>query len=92
MDNPLVSFQIKKLSHDYFLELLLEKKIDVMVYLVSGIKLQGKITSFCDKTLFLTKDKVTQMVYFQVISTIMPSHTLDLIIETDETLNIKEIK
>ena len=41
------------------------------IYLVNGIKLQGQIESF-DQYVVLLRNTVTQMVYKQAISTIVP--------------------
>jgi len=46
--------------------------VAVSIYLVNGIKLQGKIDSF-DQYVIMLKNTVSQMVYKHAISTIVPS-------------------
>jgi host factor-I protein len=44
----------------------------VSIYLVNGIKLQGKVDSF-DQYVIMLKNTVSQMVYKHAISTIVPT-------------------
>ena len=57
---------------DPFLSTLCQEQIQVSVYLVNGIKLQGHIESF-DQYVVLLKNAVTQMVYKHAISTVVPA-------------------
>ncbi|BCX80788.1 host factor-I protein [Methylomarinovum caldicuralii] len=57
---------------DPFLNTLRKEHIPVSVYLVNGIKLQGKIDSF-DQYVIMLKNSVSQMVYKHAISTIVPA-------------------
>lgn len=57
---------------DPFLNLLRKENVPVSIYLVNGIKLQGKIDSF-DQYVVILKNSVNQMVYKHAISTIVPS-------------------
>lgn len=61
-----------QLLQDPFLNVLRQEQVQVSVYLVNGIKLQGQIESF-DQYVVLLKNAVTQMVYKHAISTIVPS-------------------
>lgn len=56
---------------DPYLNALRKEKISVAIYLVNGVKLQGKIDSF-DQFVVLLRSTVTQMVYKHAISTIVP--------------------
>lgn len=56
---------------DNFLQILVDKEVPVAVYLVSGIKLQGKISSF-DQHVVLLKSGIGQLVYKRAVSTIVP--------------------
>ncbi len=56
---------------DPYLNALRREKISVAIYLVNGVKLQGRIDSF-DQFVVLLKSNVTQMVYKHAISTIVP--------------------
>ncbi|MGN7612201.1 RNA chaperone Hfq [Magnetococcales bacterium HHB-1] len=60
---------------DPFLNTLRKEKVDVTIYLVNGIKLQGIILSF-DTYCLMLKNSVTQMVFKHAISTVMPSREI----------------
>jgi host factor-I protein len=62
---------------DPFLNALRKEHIQVSIYLVNGIKLQGQVESF-DQYVVLLKNTVTQMVYKHAISTIVPSRPVTL--------------
>jgi host factor-I protein len=57
---------------DPFLNALRKEHIPVSIYLVNGIKLQGRIDSF-DQYVVILKNSINQMVYKHAISTIVPS-------------------
>lgn len=57
---------------DPFLNALRKEHVPVSIYLVNGIKLQGKIDSF-DQYVIMLKNTVSQMVYKHAISTIVPA-------------------
>lgn len=57
---------------DPFLNALRKEHVPVSIYLVNGIKLQGKIDSF-DQYVVMLKNTVNQMVYKHAISTIVPA-------------------
>lgn len=63
-----------QLLQDPFLNALRKEHIPVSIYLVNGIKLQGRIDSF-DQYVILLKNTVTQMVYKHAISTVVPTKT-----------------
>jgi len=60
---------------DPFLNSLRKEGVQVAIYLVNGIKLQGQVESFDQYVVFL-KNNVTQMVYKHAISTIVPAHNV----------------
>ena len=60
---------------DPFLNALRKDKTPVSVYLINGIKLQGKIDSF-DQFVVLLSNSVNQMVYKHAISTVVPTHNV----------------
>ncbi|CUX95680.1 RNA-binding protein Hfq [Candidatus Mikella endobia] len=61
---------------DSFLKALCREHVLVSVYLVNGIKLQGKI-EFFDKFVILLKNAVvSQMIYKHAISTIVPLNSV----------------
>ena len=63
---------------DMFLNSLRRSKMPVTMFLVKGVKLQGIITWFDNFSVLLRRDGQAQLVYKHAISTIMPSHQLDL--------------
>jgi len=62
---------------DPFLNALRRENVEVSIYLMNGIKLQGKIDSF-DQFVILLKNSVNQMVYKHAISTIVPARNVTL--------------
>ena len=60
-----------------YLNALRREQIPVAVYLVNGIKLQGRIELF-DAYVVLLKNVVTQMVYKHAISTVVPARMISL--------------
>lgn len=62
---------------DPFLNTLRKEHVQVAIYLVNGIKLQGQIESF-DQYVILLKNTVTQMVYKHAVSTIVPSRAINI--------------
>jgi host factor-I protein len=63
---------------DMFLNGLRRSKTPVTMFLVKGVKLQGIITWFDNFSVLLRRDGQAQLIYKHAISTIMPSHALDL--------------
>lgn len=57
---------------DTFLNTLRKEHTPVSIFLVNGIKLQGKVDSF-DQYVILLKSNVSQMVYKHAVSTIVPT-------------------
>ena len=62
---------------DPYLNTLRKSKVQVSVYLVSGIKLTGYIESF-DQFVVLLRNSVSQMIYKHAISTVVPSEQITL--------------
>lgn len=62
---------------DPFLNLLRKEQVQVSIYLVNGIKLQGQIESFDQYVVFL-RNSVTQMVYKHAISTVVPARPIQM--------------
>ncbi|MGZ8332584.1 MAG: RNA chaperone Hfq [Allosphingosinicella sp.] len=63
---------------DLFLNGLRRSKTPVTMFLVKGVKLQGIITWFDNFSVLLRRDGQAQLIYKHAISTIMPSHPLDM--------------
>jgi host factor-I protein len=64
-----------QMLQDPFLNTLRKEHVQVSIYLVNGIKLQGQIESF-DQYVVLLKNTVTQMVYKHAISTVVPARAI----------------
>ena len=62
---------------DPFLNALRKEHVPVSIYLVNGIKLQGKVDSF-DQYVIILKNAISQMVYKHAISTIVPARQVRL--------------
>ena len=62
---------------DPFLNALRKEHIPVSIYLVNGIKLQGRIDSF-DQYVVILKNSINQMVYKHAISTIVPARQVNI--------------
>ena len=60
-----------------FLNALRKERMQVSIYLVNGIKLQGQIESF-DQFVVLLKNNVSQMIYKHAISTVVPMRNVRL--------------
>ena len=61
---------------DPFLNALRRERIPGSIFLVNGIKLQGKIQSF-DQFVILLENTVNQMVYKHAISTVVPARAVN---------------
>ena len=59
-------------AQNVFLNRLRQERVPVSIFLVNGIKLQGQIESFDGTVIFLVNG-VTQMVYINAISTVVPA-------------------
>lgn len=62
---------------DNFLNTLRKEHTPVSIFLVNGIKLQGRVDSF-DQYVIMLKNMVNQMVYKHAISTIVPGKPVKL--------------
>ncbi len=67
-----------------FLNQLRKDKLSVTVFLINGVKLQGIITWFDNFSILLKRDSHIQLVYKHSISTIMPSESISIGIDTTE--------
>ena len=63
---------------DTFLNSLRKEHTPVSIFLVNGIKLQGKVDSF-DQYVIMLKNTISQMVYKHAISTILPSKAVKML-------------
>jgi host factor-I protein len=68
----------KQSTQDAFLNHVRKHKINLTIFLVNGIKLQGIITGFDSFSVMLRKDQHLQLVYKHAISTLMPNDPVKL--------------
>jgi len=74
---------------DNFLNTLRKEHTPVSIFLVNGIKLQGKVDSF-DQYVIMLKNTVSQMVYKHAISTIVPSKAVKLMRDNETDSSFSE--
>ena len=63
---------------DVFLNAARKEKVDVTVYLVNGVPLNGRVASFDSFTVLIEVDRRMNMIYKHAISTIVPSRPINL--------------
>ncbi|MDX2102274.1 MAG: RNA chaperone Hfq [Alphaproteobacteria bacterium] len=63
---------------DVFLNHIRKNKMEVTVFLINGVKLQGIVTWFDNFSLLLRRMESSQLVYKHAISTIMPKDPVRL--------------
>jgi host factor-I protein len=63
---------------DMFLKHLRDNKLDVTMFLVNGIRLQGQIRQFDNFTVMLVRGSGTQVVFKHAISAIYPAEPIQL--------------
>ncbi|WP_371827046.1 RNA chaperone Hfq [Microvirga sp. VF16] len=64
---------------DTILDHLRDNRIEVMMFLVNGIRLQGRIKRFDKFTVELVRGNNSQLIYKHAISAINPAETLQLV-------------
>ena len=67
-----------KILQDVFLNHIRKNKVQVTVFLVNGVKLQGIISWFDNFSVLLRRDSHVQLVYKHAISTVMPGIAIQL--------------
>ena len=68
---------------DTFLNTLRKEHTPVSIFLVNGIKLQGRIDSF-DQYVIMLKNTMVQMVYKHAVSTIVPGKAINFVAKENE--------
>ncbi len=74
---------------DTFLNALRKDHTPVSIFLVNGIKLQGRVDSF-DQYVVMLKNTVSQMVYKHAISTIVPGRVVRINQDNESTEIVEE--
>ena len=69
---------------DNFLNTLRKEHTPVSIFLVNGIKLQGRVDSF-DQYVIMLKNTISQMVYKHAISTIVPGKPVKMVRDSEIT-------
>ena len=63
---------------DVFLEKVIEKKIEIMIFLTNGIKLKGHIKSFDSFTILMEDSEKQQLIFKHAISTLVSPERIDI--------------
>ncbi len=58
---------------DYILNTARKEKIELTIYLLNGVPLKGKVTSFDNFTIIIENDSKQNLIYKHAVSTIIPS-------------------
>ncbi len=74
---------------DTFLNALRKDHTPVSIFLVNGIKLQGRVDSF-DQYVVMLKNTVSQMVYKHAISTIVPGRAIRMMPDSPDNTEVIE--
>jgi len=72
----------KRLLQEVFLSSVRDAGVQVTMFLVNGVMLQGQIAAFDLFCMLLQREGMAQLVYKHAVSTIQPAHPLNLAEET----------
>ena len=68
----------QRLLQDVFLSRVSASQVEVTMFLVNGVMLQGRIAAFDLFCMLLERDGAVQLAYKHAVSTIQPSSPVDL--------------
>ena len=74
----------QRLLQDVFLSRVREAEVQVTMFLVNGVMLQGRIASYDLFCMLLERDGYVQLAYKHAVSTIQPASPVDLSDEIDD--------
>ncbi|MBA4044483.1 MAG: RNA chaperone Hfq [Erythrobacter sp.] len=74
----------QKLLQDVFLNRVAEAHVQVTMFLVNGVMLQGRIAAFDLFCMLLERDGAVQLAYKHAVSTIQPAVPVDLSVDDDD--------
>jgi host factor-I protein len=74
----------QKLLQDVFLSRVAEAQVQVTMFLVNGVMLQGRIAAFDLFCMLLERDGAVQLAYKHAVSTIQPASPVDLSVDDDD--------
>jgi len=63
---------------DTVLEHLRQHRVPVTIFLTNGVRLQGHVTGFDSYSVYLTRDRQSQLIYKHTISTILPGEPVQM--------------
>lgn len=73
-----------KLLQDVFLSRVAEAEVQVTMFLVNGVMLQGRIAAYDLFCMMLERDGAVQLAYKHAVSTIQPAGAVDLSVDGDD--------
>lgn len=73
----------QKLLQDVFLSRVAEAEVQVTMFLVNGVMLQGRIAAYDLFCMLLERDGAVQLAYKHAVSTIQPASPVDLSVDDD---------
>ncbi len=74
----------QKLLQDMFLSRVAEAEVQVTMFLVNGVMLQGRIAAYDLFCILLERDGAVQLAYKHAVSTIQPASPVDLSVDDDD--------
>lgn len=74
----------QKLLQDVFLSRVAEANVQVTMFLVNGVMLQGRIAAYDLFCMLLERDGAVQLAYKHAVSTIQPASPVDLSVDNDD--------
>jgi host factor-I protein len=74
----------QKLLQDVFLSRVTEAEVQVTMFLVNGVMLQGRIAAYDLFCMMLERDGAVQLAYKHAVSTIQPAGPVDLSVGDDD--------
>ncbi|MBU7580774.1 MAG: RNA chaperone Hfq [Porphyrobacter sp.] len=74
----------QKLLQDVFLSRVAEAEVQVTMFLVNGVMLQGRIAAYDLFCMLLERDGAVQLAYKHAVSTIQPAAPVDLSVDDDD--------
>ena len=74
----------QKQLQDIFLSRVAEAEVQVTMFLVNGVMLQGRIAAFDLFCMLLERDGAVQLAYKHAVSTIQPASPVDLSVDDDD--------
>ncbi len=74
----------QKLLQDIFLSRVAEAEVQVTMFLVNGVMLQGRIAAYDLFCMLLERDGAVQLAYKHAVSTIQPAAPVDLSVDDDD--------